>query len=299
MTPSQLPEIIPPSQTDLVRVWGWDVPVKTFKVVRAVGVAGLVALTGWLIQNFFQLRGIVNVFLSRVDLFFTALSLFAIVWALTLRMWHKRVLRAVSLALLLALALVVDWQSPKPQAPSPRGGLSRSSLAFSREFGFPLGKLWPDDSLAINVYYRNVSPTPVEVLNVFGQTCLEPDASPNSQQLVIRTFQNFIANMKDLADSTARPYMLPFTMQTAEGKYFTTEFCAERAPWIRQRVTQTLLDDLDGGKQILFEIVQIDFKDGGDEDATIHHLRKCAFLLPPAQPHGTWHLCEEGFNHSD
>jgi hypothetical protein len=70
----ELPEVLPPERLGLVRVWRWDVPIRTFKTARVIGVGGLIVLLGWLFQNFLQLRGVVNLLLSRIDLWLMVLS---------------------------------------------------------------------------------------------------------------------------------------------------------------------------------------------------------------------------------
>jgi len=109
----EVPQVLPPERPGLVRVWRWDVPVRAFKTTRVVGVGGLIVLAGWLFQNFLQLRGVVNLLLSRVDLLLIVLCLFAIACALTMGFRRKRLWRIVALCLLIFSALAVDWILPK------------------------------------------------------------------------------------------------------------------------------------------------------------------------------------------
>lgn len=116
---SDSPEILPPSQPGLVRVWRWDVPMKTFKTIRFLSVSGLLVLAGWLLQNFLQLRGVVNVFLSRVDLFFLAVCVLTIGYLLTIEARRKRLWRLLLFIGLLICAFGIDRWAPKPQAENP------------------------------------------------------------------------------------------------------------------------------------------------------------------------------------
>src|SRR5579862_4066692 len=87
------PEImLPDSQVSIGR---WRVN-PTLAVVIKVGLAlPALGVAGWLLQNFLQLRGVVNVIASQVDLAFLALSLIVAGWALTIGLRRKRRWRIV------------------------------------------------------------------------------------------------------------------------------------------------------------------------------------------------------------
>jgi hypothetical protein len=78
-------------------------------------VAPAIAVAGWLVQNFLQLRGVVNLTASRVDLAFIVLALFVAGFALTIGWRHKRIWRLAIFVFLAMGAFVVDHSVPKPQ----------------------------------------------------------------------------------------------------------------------------------------------------------------------------------------
>ena len=72
------------------------------------------SFAGWLLQNFFQLRGIVNLLASRIDLAFLAICLVGVLWVLTLASRYKLVLRIIIGPLLILGVVGLDWLAPKP-----------------------------------------------------------------------------------------------------------------------------------------------------------------------------------------
>jgi hypothetical protein len=74
-----MPEILPPEKNEgivlpgdrqLVQMWRWRVTPKMAALIRAGMAIPAIGVAGWLLQNFLQLRGVVNLAASRVDLFF-------------------------------------------------------------------------------------------------------------------------------------------------------------------------------------------------------------------------------------
>ena len=95
-------------------MWRWRVTPKQAVFIR-IGVASpFVALAAWLLQNFLQLRGVVNLLASRIDLAFLTLAVLAVAWVITTGIpfrWRWRL--GLGLVLIMT-AIAVDRFTPKP-----------------------------------------------------------------------------------------------------------------------------------------------------------------------------------------
>ena len=117
MGDGNLPEIIPPSDHESVQIWHWHVPRKAWKAIKFVSVVSLLSFAAWLFQNFLQLRGVVNLLASRVDLAILGLCLLFALYVLTIEWQRKGTFRiAIGLAIVAAV-FGIDWLAPKPNAP--------------------------------------------------------------------------------------------------------------------------------------------------------------------------------------
>ncbi len=64
--------------------------------------------------------------------------------------------------------------------------------------------------------------------------------------------------------------------------------------------TKSDLDNLKVGKEFVFIVSLITYKDPKSDSKTEHHLPLCLFLQPPATPPAIWHYCDVGgFNRSE
>ena len=86
------------------------------KAVFAFSVVGLLGFTGWLFQNFLQLRGVVDLVASRIDLAAMWVTLFLVVWLFTLNRPRRVLLRGLAGFFLLTGMRLLDAWAPKPQA---------------------------------------------------------------------------------------------------------------------------------------------------------------------------------------
>jgi hypothetical protein len=110
---ADLPEIIPPDRTS-IQIWHWRVAARHAPYIKIGAMLPFLGLAGWLLQNFLQLRGVVNLLASRIDLAFLALSVFGAACVLTIGIPQKRRWRiGIGLALIIT-AIAVDWMTPKP-----------------------------------------------------------------------------------------------------------------------------------------------------------------------------------------
>lgn len=109
-----LPEILPPEDRNLVQVWRWRVTPKAATIVKGAAALTLLGVAGWLLQNFLQLRGVVNLLASRIDLAFLAVVVFLAGCAMTMGLRHKKGWRIVIGIAVAIAALLVDVVAPKP-----------------------------------------------------------------------------------------------------------------------------------------------------------------------------------------
>ena len=99
---------------ELVRIWRWSVTPKTVRSIKIGGAISLLTFAGWLFQNFLQLRGVVHLLASRIDLIFLSLALFGVCWLLTIGARRRRTVRIIGGACLLLVIVGLDWWAPKP-----------------------------------------------------------------------------------------------------------------------------------------------------------------------------------------
>jgi hypothetical protein len=76
-----------------------------------------VTCSRWVVAaEFLQLRGVVNLLASRIDLAFLALSLIVIGLVLTIGWRRRRLLRIVIGIAIIFVTVGIDWLAPKPAA---------------------------------------------------------------------------------------------------------------------------------------------------------------------------------------
>src|SRR5437016_10857152 len=102
----------------------WIIPPKAVQVVKRVIkigiILGLLGWAGWSLQNFLQLRGIVSVLDSPINLAFFWVALFLVGWMLSVAIRRKGLYRVFIGILLLGCVWGLDWWAPRPQqTPSP------------------------------------------------------------------------------------------------------------------------------------------------------------------------------------
>jgi len=103
----------PPSEG--VNFFGMRMAPKAAKIVKGITATGLLGLAAWLLQNFLQLRGLVNLLASRIDLAFLVLCLFVFVWVLTVGARRAFTFRLVAGLLLVTSGVGIDYLVPRPQ----------------------------------------------------------------------------------------------------------------------------------------------------------------------------------------
>lgn len=109
-------DILPPIRSERgLDVWH-NLPPGARSLAKGIGVGALLGLVGWLLQNFLQLRGVVDLLASRIDLGFLWLACCMICWISTATVRRRAVWRVTIMALLLIAAWGLDAWAPKPIA---------------------------------------------------------------------------------------------------------------------------------------------------------------------------------------
>ena len=194
---------------------------------------------------------------------------------------------ATAIAGMGALGLSFAWihlRRADASRPTPQ-----SYLVFDGDTTFPRtnnnGRFFVGDDLAFNQNYKALGPNPVDVTETARWLYIKPKHDLATQKEVIEDFDRVlqVAHSKQPDE--------PSTMMPGDGRFLSAYAVIGTEHW---KVTQRDLDRLRSGDEIAFVIVQITYKD----NAVLHHLRRCTFLQPPAEPPGVWQFCV-GFNQSD
>src|ERR1700723_2687349 len=106
------PEILPPERE--VQVWRWRVTPRTAKFIKIGTALPAIGVAGYFVQNFLQLRGIVNLLLSRIDLALVAGCVLIAGCALTIGVRKQLTWRIAIFITVVGAAFAIDWLSPKP-----------------------------------------------------------------------------------------------------------------------------------------------------------------------------------------
>jgi hypothetical protein len=113
------PEILPKEPKSL-QIGEWVIPASAVQVIKTVikttVIFALLGWAAWSLQNFLQLRGVVNVLASRINLAFLFVTLFVVAWILTVGFRRKALWRVFFGLILLAVVCGFDWLAPKPLA---------------------------------------------------------------------------------------------------------------------------------------------------------------------------------------
>jgi len=110
-----LPEILPPENNRSVQIWWWRVQPQTARGIKLAAAVPALGCAAWLLQNFLQLRGVVNLTASRIDLAFLVLCMLFVAYLVTMGSPRLRKWRPVLFLVIILLGFAVDWITPKPQ----------------------------------------------------------------------------------------------------------------------------------------------------------------------------------------
>jgi hypothetical protein len=184
---------------------------------------------------------------------------------------------------------------------APKVGVASIPRSYLTLVGSPLfagGKaegdnFQPGSLLSFNMHFQVTGPNSIQSFGSARTLLVEPDFTSETQKAAIASFlREFEKEKKE-----SKEEMLPGTIMPGENRFFSVEAHKDNdigrngKPWI---VDQDDLDKLKAGTEIAFIMTVQPYKDRG----VMHHLRRCVWLQPPAQPPGIWHFCE-GFPDSD
>jgi hypothetical protein len=111
-------EVLPPDRTGLVQMWWWRVQPKTARIIRIGAAVPALGCAAWLLQNFLQLRGVVNLTASRIDLGFLTLCILFVAYVITVGSPQGLKWRVIFFPVIVLLAFAVDQLTPKPPQPT-------------------------------------------------------------------------------------------------------------------------------------------------------------------------------------
>jgi hypothetical protein len=145
--------------------------------------------------------------------------------------------------------------------------------------------------IGFNLYYKQSGPNQVEVQRLVRRLYTKPDTSIKTQNDVIN---DFIAQEK-----LATEPLPPYTLMPNENPHFVTAFATDDTGTKWRLPVPGELDDLKYGREIIYIVAMVIYKDPSNDPKKVHHLPLCAYLQPPSSPPGIWHFCDAGFNKSD
>ncbi len=156
------------------------------------------------------------------------------------------------------------------------------------------------DPLGFNVHYSASGPNPVKLL----RTSLDTEVVPNfhssggsyDEADINQAVDVYLSEVKkeEVAKSTQKPNAhTSHTIVHGEND-FNTAYAWKDNYTKHQAVTQADLDGVKSGAETFVVFSVLTYSDG----KSVHHLRRCTWLIPPGSPPGLWHYCE-GFPDSD
>ena len=178
----------------------------------------------------------------------------------------------------------------KPAATIP----ARSYVAFDGNPEIPpkSGSEVPSSSFVVgalfgfNVKYKATGPNPVQLTEIALACEIASDTNIETEKTLLTKFKS------ELRKERKTIVTAPQTMMAGEQHFASPIALTETSE--HRIVTQDDLDKLKTGAEISYVIGQITYRDAG----TVHHLRRCVWLQPPALSPVIWHYCAL-FNDSD
>lgn len=201
-------EAIPVGEVRSVSILRWRVTPKSANWIKFGSVSGLLVFAGWLLQNFFQLRGIVNLLASRIDLFVLGLVAFLMGVALTIGLRRKRLLRVLIGVSVFAGVVVIDVVSPKSAQlaitapPNPPVITEVPTVEVRYQSGFLPFFVLPNSTVYLLRLNRKLTDWPDEIRNSNEHSKLEypQHFKQGSQPSIVYICQITNHSDKDLVD---------------------------------------------------------------------------------------------------
>jgi hypothetical protein len=109
-----VPEVIS-DQPKKVQIGPWAVSkAQAKRIFKISSSLGLLTFAGWLLQNFLQLRGVVDLVASRIDLAVMLVALLGVVWIATASLKRRGLIRILGVIILVLGVFGLDAWAPKP-----------------------------------------------------------------------------------------------------------------------------------------------------------------------------------------
>jgi hypothetical protein len=176
---------------------------------------------------------------------------------------------------------IAEHTQKHPPTP-PRPSLPRTYLIFEDKEAFPFTPTRDfvvGDQLAFNVFTRNIGPNELQGVVYYLWLYVEDNFAYPTQDKVLANFK------RKIREPGIPP--APRSLEIGDRHFITAWAWDENKQQIQ--LSQSLLDALHAGTKICFVVVQVNYKDNGVQ----HHLRRCAYLQPPATRPGIWHFCKD------
>jgi hypothetical protein len=144
--------------------------------------------------------------------------------------------------------------------------------------------------IEFNIYYKQSGPNQVDVIQAARWFYLESDTSTKTQRAVVEDFMHRLHEEPNRSE--------PVTLAPGANSSFFSAHALDTNGQLHL-TTQGDLDNLRNGTAIIFVLSSIVYRDPSNNPRKEHHLSRCVYLQPPANPPGVWHYCAAGFNQSD
>jgi hypothetical protein len=157
--------------------------------------------------------------------------------------------------------------------------------SFTPERNFRVG-----ERIFFNYFLKVIGPNPIQVFAQSRRIYLESDVSDETEQEVVKDFEQRVARDWKTQPKFAKNYTLMYPGSNGD---FNSAFTYNEDGTPRL-ITQNDLDDFKTGTVTVFVVIQVPYKDNNKW----RYLRTCQYLLPPATIPEVWHSCDY-FTNSD
>jgi hypothetical protein len=142
------------------------------------------------------------------------------------------------------------------------------------------------ESISFNLYYKQQGPNSVDLVETARWLYVKESYQLPTQKEVISDFEHKLKT----TDPSIKPRRSVSTLMPGETRFFSASAVTEQTS--TRVATQTDLDNLRMGNEVIFIVIQMTYLDAGKK----HHLRRCLYLQLPASPPGIWHFCDAFMN---
>jgi hypothetical protein len=188
-----------------------------------------------------------------------------------------------------------QWPYVPPPVPI-MAAIPRSYVVWAEEPKFAGGEHEGDPIsvahvIGFNVFYKQSGQNQVEIKRISIWLYIKPDTSLRTQKTIIEDFNN--------RQKLVNQPIEPLTLMPNQNPNFVSAIAVDDTGAAYRLATQDDLDNLRDGKEFIYVVALIIYKDISNDPRKEHHLPLCLQLQAPAKPPGIWHYCDAGFNRSD